>query len=112
MLMADKYYVLLIYNQSNFGWKTQIQKISRFFFKVTPTLFQCCSAHDIINLCVFHGGCLRTVIALAATLDLVTALVKQLQQVVIHDHLVVPAATLDNELYPCNDNKWMLQYFI
>ena len=31
--------------------------------------------------------------------------VKQLQQGVILDHLVVPAATLDSELHPCNKDK-------
>ena len=41
---------------------------------------------------------------LSSTSDLVATLVKLLQQGVIHNHLAVPAATLDSELYQVNDD--------
>ena len=47
----------------------------------------------------------RTVLVRGGHLGPDGALVKQLQQGVILDHLVVPAATLDSELHPCNKDK-------
>ena len=48
---------------------------------------------------------MRTVLVRGGHLGPDGARVKQLQQGVILDHLVVPAATLDSELHPCNKDK-------
>ena len=45
---------------------------------------------------------MRTVLVRGGHLGPDGARVKQLQQGVILDHLVVPSATLDSELHPCN----------
>ena len=48
---------------------------------------------------------MRTVLVRGGHLGLDGARVKQLQQGAILDHLVVPSATLDSELHPCNKDK-------
>ena len=53
-----------------------------------------------------HSNPVRTVLVRGGHLGLDGARVKQLQQGAILDHLVVPSATLDSELHPCNkDNR-------
>jgi hypothetical protein len=47
----------------------------------------------------------RTTIVRCSHLGLDGLLVKQLQQGVVHGHLAVPLATLDNELQPINDTN-------
>ena len=48
---------------------------------------------------------MRTVLVRGGHLGLDGARVNQLQQGAILDHLVVPSATLDSELHPCNKDK-------